>query len=103
LPKRIVVFGLSIKVIETNQMMVIKNDIYDPEVSLGMFDPFQPAILVNKNLSNKTKTQVFFHELIHAIEFRLGMHQTDYNFDLGEIRAEGISNVLVELFDFRLK
>jgi hypothetical protein len=75
----------------------LRNDI--GEKVDGLCDPTKRTIFIERTVKNNEKWDIFFHELIHAIHFET--HATeDGGVDgfLGEVLAEGMTQVLHDLF-----
>lgn len=83
-----------------------KWNLHDPEHGHchGVCDPTTRTIYLNRLDDAETKWRAFTHELVHAIHFEC--HATEaggVDGFLGEVLAEGITDVLLDLFDLKWK
>lgn len=77
------------------------NDLVHPETHqplYGLFDPERNAIYIRDGLDLKMTNATLYHELGHALMFRLGMTQTTLDMNLHELIVEGFGNFIAENF-----
>lgn len=65
---------------------------------LGMYDFDKETIYIRKGLSKKVEYHTLTHELVHAMQFRLGYMQTNFSIDFIEQMAETFGNMIAENF-----
>lgn len=71
---------------------------------LGLCDSENKTIFIENHQSPESKRRTFFHELFHAIAFEC--HATEaggVEGFLGEVLAEGATDVMLSLFDIEWK
>lgn len=68
------------------------------EPCIGLYDHEKSMIYIEESLSPKDKWHTLAHEIIHAMQFRLGYHQTQMGVDFLELMAETFGNMIAENF-----
>lgn len=91
IPRSIVVYGVKYKI-----------KITDSQDYLGLCDGRQKTIYISKHQTAKEAFHTLMHEVIHAWQFRVGIHQAISRETL-EIMSEGLATFLIESFDMKPK
>jgi Zn-dependent peptidase ImmA (M78 family) len=86
-PESVIIFGEEYKVIIEN----IKTG------ELGLADPNNKTITLEKNQSEKSKTHSFIHEFGHCVIFRTGLFQ-GIDEKMIEVVVESMATALLENF-----
>lgn len=69
----------------------------DHPTRIGQFSSVGgPHITIRKDLTHESKVETLFHELGHALMWRLGMSNTAMPNDIEEIIVEGFANFIME-------
>jgi len=87
------IYGLKVKV-------KIKKNLVHPETGepcMGLFDPDKATIWLNEGMDEKQTWSTITHEVVHAMQFRLGYFQT-MPMDFLENMAETFGNMIAENF-----
>jgi Zn-dependent peptidase ImmA (M78 family) len=91
LPKSVLVLGIKYKVKLT-----------DSRDYLGLCDSQLKTIYISKHQTAREAFHTLLHELIHAWQFRVGVHQA-ISREMLEIISEGLATVLLECYDMKPK
>ena len=75
----------------------IKIKIVERMSELGLYDNQNNIIYLNKNQTDEELLKTLLHELIHALQFKSGIHQA-VSGELLEVMAETGSVLFFELF-----
>jgi Zn-dependent peptidase ImmA (M78 family) len=90
------VFGQEIKVeLQKGPLFV------DGEHCLGYYDTEKKLIVIDKGLPLTTKLQTLYHELGHALLYRLGLEKTSLHHDVHEIIVEGYAKFISDNFKMK--
>ena len=68
------------------------------EPCLGLYDHDKGVMYIQAGLDPKTEWHTITHELVHAMQFRLGYFQTGMSLDFLEQMAETFGNMIAENF-----
>jgi hypothetical protein len=70
---------------------------------LGTCDHEDKEIKLSNELTGDKLTQVFIHELMHAVQAEVGLLQAQVSDDVFEILCESFASFLASKFEIRLK
>ena len=90
------VFGQEVK-IETRKGPLFVGDVHVN----GFYDTEKKLIVVDKSLNYETRMTTLYHEVMHALFYRIGIEKTNLPHDVHEILVEAIAKFLFE--NFKLK
>lgn len=94
--KKINVFGQEVQIkLEKGPIFVGEDHV------LGYYDTEKKLIVVDKTLPMQMRLQTLYHEMMHALFYRLGLEKTSMHHDMHEVLVEGIAKFLEE--NFKLK
>ncbi len=68
------------------------------EPCLGLYDHDKATIYIQDGMSEKQEWHTLTHEIIHAMQFRVGYLQTGMTLDFLEQMAETFGNMIAENF-----
>jgi Zn-dependent peptidase ImmA (M78 family) len=94
--KKFQVFGQEIKV-ELKKGPLFVSD----QPVLGYYDTENKLIVIDKSLSIEQKFTTLYHELGHALLYRMGLEKTSLHHDVHEMIVEAYAKFLFD--NFRMK
>jgi len=92
--KNWVIYGQKVKI-------KYSEDLRHPETNepcYGLYDPTSHIIYIQKGISAKDEYETICHEIIHAMQMRLGYYQMSLSYDFLEQMAETFGKMITENF-----
>lgn len=87
------IYGLKVRVIMRKRLKHPETG----ELCMGLFDPEKNIIYIQSELSEQDKWSTLCHEVVHAMQFRMGYMQALPG-DFLETMAETFGNIIAENF-----